>query len=745
MIRAGAYLTVAVLLLLAAMAAKPYLIALPAPQVQVAAGEFDANRALRRLQRVLDDQPPHPVDSAANDAVRERLIAEMRRAGLEPRLTDDFVCNGFARARAVACARVRNLVATIGPRQSAQPGTARHLLLSAHYDSTFAGPGAGDAGIGVATLLEIAALLDARQLRRPVTFLFNEGEEMGLLGARAFLESDPVAGAVDTALNIEARGVSGPAIMFETNRPNGAAIALFESAVGRPVANSLTTDLYGLIPNSTDVSVFTDRPWTILNFAIIGNETRYHSAGDNLAALDRRSLRHMGDQLLALTRTIGATAATERLPGTSLYTDLIGRTLLVTPKLIGLAALGALILVLLWKAYERRALGRPLAWAAAAFLGSAALAWLGQFVLGAVRAGDYWRGYPLATNTAVYASALAAGLAALMLIARNVEVARLRAGYWLFFGLVAAAISWIAPGGAILFLGPALAAAIGMAAAGWRRWLEPAGAWAAILLAFLVLGPALGLFEELMSNGPHWMFAPIGALILLPALIELKPLVDRLGRTFVLAGAGDLLLLPWLVVAFVPAYSADRRQQFAIEYALDADAGAARWAINSDGARLPALASWERAELPYTQRRRWTAPALAPGQPLPAPDVRKVAEQRTGDRRLVRLRLAANGAEQIALIAPADAPLRRAGAPGQLRAFGRGAPTDRHVLRCVGRACDGALLDIEIGGAGPVEFTLVGTRSGLPASGEALVRARPGDARPQYAPDSSIVYRRVPL
>ena len=97
-------------------------------------------------------------------------------------------------------------------------------------------------------------------------------------------------------MNLEARGVTGPAIMFETSRPNGAAIALYRAAVSRPVANSLSTDLYGLIPNSTDVAVFDERPWTILNFAVIGNETRYHSAGDTLAALDRRSVQHMGEQ-----------------------------------------------------------------------------------------------------------------------------------------------------------------------------------------------------------------------------------------------------------------------------------------------------------------------------------------------------------------------------------------------------------------------------------------------------------------
>ena len=58
--------------------------------------------------------------------------------------------------------------------------------------------------------------------------------------------------------------------MFETSRPNAAAIALYRAAVDRPLANSLTTDLYRLIPNSTDVTVFAERPWTILNFAIIG-------------------------------------------------------------------------------------------------------------------------------------------------------------------------------------------------------------------------------------------------------------------------------------------------------------------------------------------------------------------------------------------------------------------------------------------------------------------------------------------
>src|SRR5207237_10188473 len=117
----------------------------------------------------------HPADSAKGDAGRGRLSAELRGVGLGPRVTDHFACNSNIHSRAINCARVRNLVATMGPIGSGQPA----LLLVCHYDSTFAGPGAADDGIGVASLLEIAALLRGARLERPVIFLFAAGGELG--------------------------------------------------------------------------------------------------------------------------------------------------------------------------------------------------------------------------------------------------------------------------------------------------------------------------------------------------------------------------------------------------------------------------------------------------------------------------------------------------------------------------------------------------------------------------------------
>lgn len=714
--------------LLAAMALKGMLLTLPA--AGPSASGFDANRAHERLARILGDQRPLPVDSAANDAVRERLIAEMRAVGLNPRITDDFACNG-RRGAAVACARVRNLVATIGPAEG------RHLLLVSHYDSTPAGPGAADDGIGVAAMLEVAAALRGQALTRPVTFLFNEGEETGLIGARAFLERDPVAAQVDVAVNLEARGVNGPAIMFETSRPNAAAIALYRAAVSRPVANSLSADLYALIPNSTDVTVFAERPWTILNFAVIGNETRYHSAGDDLAALDRRSLQHMGAQTLEVARQVAVEGAPSA-EGERLYTDLAGQVLIVLPLLFGLILLGLLTLFFAVEAFRRRALGRPLLGIAVALLGATALAFAGHALVQALRAGDFWRAYPAVTTTAVYASALLACVIGLVWIAGAAERPRLRAAFWLLFLLVGGAICFIAPGAAIYFLLPPLIAALGMAAKRWWAAAEQVGAILAVLLLFITLGPALALFEDLLNGGPLWVFAALGGTILLPALIELRPLLTK-ARSIMAAAA--LAPLGWTGAALAPAYSADRQQLFTIEYVWDEAARSGRFAVNNDGAPLPFPGRWERAEFPYTARRRWAAEA--PPVPVPAPTAAIVGQQRTPDGRRVRIRLTANGAEQIVLIAPRAARLLAAGGGGFLPRFGD--DPERYFLRCAGRACDGAQLDLMIGSGDPIDFTIIGTRGGLPPAAAELARARPAHARPQYGADSTIAIGRTRL
>jgi hypothetical protein len=723
-------------LLVAAMAMKGWLTTVPALE-PARPGGFDQARAVSRLARVLGDQRPHPVDSMADDAVRERLIAELRSMGLSPRISDHWACNGDPRSRGLSCARVRNVVATIGP------AGGRHLLLASHYDSTATGPGAADDGIGVASMLEIAFILKDRPLARPVTFLFDEGEEAALLGAQAFLEHDPLAGQVDSAINLEARGVTGPAIMFETSRPNGGAIRHFARSAIRPVANSMTADIYRLIPNSTDVTVFARRPWAILNYAIIGNETRYHSPGDTIAALDRRSLQHMGDQALAAAEEFSAAPVGES-GGERLYADLLGRTFVSVPLSLGIAAAGVLVLGFGWVGIQRRGgFGRSIAAMLAALAGSSALVLALQTLIGWVRGGEYARAHPEVSALAIDVAALAVSAAMLVWLARPLARDRLRIGFWILFLLIGCALGAIAPGVLIFFLAPPLVAFAGMALervwAGTERVLALA-AWA---LLFLTWAPLLFLGQVLLGFAGGAIFAAVSALILLPALVELKPALVRIPRGALLIATFGAAVLAWLYVALAPAYSPDRKQLLRIEYAL-AD-GKGRWLLASDGGPLPAAFArfGEPEKVPWSAGKRRAAPA--PVLAAPSPAITVLADRRTPAGRLLTLRLAANGAEQLVLRGEPDAGVRAARIGGSLARTGKGAAKDPYFVRCVGRSCDGADLDLLVAGAGPLRLTLIGIHSGLPPEAGALVRARPANAQPQYSPDVTIGVAKVRL
>ena len=726
--------------LIGAMAAKALLVELPPVRPDNAAGQFSAQRAASRLAFVLGDQRPHPADSPAGDMVRDKIVMLLRSMGLRPIVRDQIACNALFKARGVSCARVRNVIAVLGPQNG------KVVLLDAHYDSVAVGPGASDDGMGVATLLEVAWVLKDRPLKRPLILLFNEGEELGLVGARAFL-ADPLSRNVDSLINLEARGVRGPANMFETSRPNAAPVALFARAAAHPVANSLSTDVYRLMPNYTDVNSFDERGWLTLNIAPIGNETRYHSPGDDLAALDHRTLQHMGDQTLALAEALTAGPA-PRGDGNRIFMDLSGRMLIALPLAAGAALLAVLLFAFGWLAWRRGGIVKSALIFAGTALLSAAAAWAAVTLIGFARPGMFWRAFPIWTHLATYASVIFVGAMLIARLGRLTQVAQLRAGYWLMFLLFGGAIGLFAPGGIVYFIFPPLIVLIGVAAKRFWARSEAVAALLAIAFLYLTWGALLALLEELISQGPMWLFAPLASLIILPALIEAKPLINSAGprRAAMLSGAAALAL--WSASAAAPAYSADRQQRFAIEHITDTTANKSYWAVLNDGAPLPSgfgpRAFWERRKLPYSERMRWLTkappiPGIKPPAAMPVADPIAIEQGKPRTRTIL---LHSNGADSITLVAPEGANIRAAGIGGFVRPFDKTAE-GRSSIACFGRGCDGATLTIMFGDSDPVEFTLVGARHGLPQGAQKLVRARPKFARPQYVPDETVTLTRV--
>lgn len=730
-------LFLALALIVAALSAKSLLFMAPPLAVSVAQGDFDQARAQARLVRILGDGSPHPIDSPANDLVRERILTELRAAGLSPGVRGGVVCSTRRGWRGAACGRVKNIVATLGPT------TGPALMLAAHYDSTPTGPGAADDGIGVAAILEIANLLRDTQPKRGIILLIDDGEEAGLLGARAFLDRDPDAKRVTHLINMESRGVTGPAFMFETSRPNAAALAWFQANAARPVANSLSTDFARLIPNSTDVAIFEAAPWTILNFAIIGNETRYHTPGDTPEALDRRSLNHMGSQVLALTRDWAA-GTEHKAQGTRIYADVLTRWLVVIPLMAGLVGLGLLLIVAAWIALRRRALGRGLAVPLVALVGAIAAGFVGNLVAGAILTGEYWRGYPQITALAVDIGAVGAAAIALMWVGRRLDHGRARIGAWLAILLLGGVATAVAPGAAIYFLLPPALALAGMIAAKRRPNVERVAGVIAAVILLVSFAQLIAAMEVLLVAGPVWVTAPITALVVLPLLVELRAANLSATPRAMAVAAGVALLVGWAVVLVTPRATPDRKQRFVVEHVTDANRKTAQWALATDGARLPetyaALGDWRLKHVPHSARKRWASAAPAIG--IPVPDLLDARAATRGKQRRIAFRLKLGGARSVLINLPKDAAVTELGMTGAMVRIADGESSARYALNCAGRSCDGAWVHLALERPDPVVVTLTATHVGAPAIAAPLLAALPQSSIEQYSPHARYVVRR---
>jgi hypothetical protein len=271
--------------------------------------EFSSARAMKHLETIA--QRPHPTGSEEHAQVRSYILAALTAEGLQTEVQTTPVVNNIL-------ARLKGT------------GEGKALLLVAHYDTVPSSPGAGDDGSAVVMMLEtLRALKVGPPLMNDVIFLFSDGEEKGLLGAKAFTYNHPWARDVGLVLNFDARGTRGAALMFETSQGNGWLIRQFAQASPYPLASSFMQDVYHLLPNSTDFTIFKEAGLRGLNFAFIDGSSNYHSERDNLKNIDERSIQHEGSNALALTRHFGNVSLENSSAGDAVYFNLPGSTMII--------------------------------------------------------------------------------------------------------------------------------------------------------------------------------------------------------------------------------------------------------------------------------------------------------------------------------------------------------------------------------------------------------------------------------
>ncbi len=741
-------------LLLAILAALAVLRTAPVPPrgEEAPATEFSAGRALRVVRELAGDAAPRPTGAPADLRAVELLAARLRALGLETQVQETFGCGPYG-----TCAPVRNVVARLGP-----PGP-KAVLLVAHHDSVPAGPGASDDASGAAIVLEVArALAAGPPLPRPFVAVITDAEEPGLVGATAFAERHPWAPDAGAVVNLEARGTTGPSIMFDTSgNPAWTARAL--RRLPHPVTTSVAPAVYDLIPNDTDLTVLERRGMPGLNLAFALGVVRYHTPLDDVAHLDPRSLQHQGENALALVRAAAAEPLEAPARARLVYFDVLalGVVSYGAPLAVALAA-AVLVAAAAWLLLRRepRAVHRLLAGLAAAV--AAPVASAGAMLLGwtLLRGGALSRpfvAHPAPFSAAGWAIGAAAALLAAALAARRAGAEGLFAGAAALHAVLGVTLAAALPGASHVSALPALTS--GAVGIGWALARRGRGAWllaaavAPAVVAGVVVFPLAYLLPHLLGVAAAAATAALVAL----AFVPLAPLAAgdggraRLVPGAALAAAGVVLVL---VQAALPHATPDAPERVTI--AFHEEAGQARWLVETESA---APAAWLREAGPFSAERthpfawsphRPSFSSAAPPRHLPAPRLEIASVRREGDVRHVRAHLSSpRGAPRAYLVFPPGADVASfamEGVPAPAPA-----PKVRHwwggysVHACAGLPARGVEIDVALRGDAPVSVLVVDESPGLPPDGERLRAARPESAVPSQQGDATYVSARVRL
>lgn len=701
------------------------------------ASAFSASRARLDLDWIA--RAPHPVGSDEHGLVRARLVERCRELGLEVEEQE-----AFAAGRSGSLCVVRNVIA----RRAGRDPEARAVALCAHYDSVPAGPGAGDDAAGVAALLEIArALALEPPLARPVWFVFTDGEEVDLSGARAFVADERLRRGVEVVVNLEARGTGGASRMFETSEGNAELVRAYARSVERTSATSLAYEIYERMPNDTDLSVFKAAGLAGVNFAFIDGFRRYHTPIDDLEHLELGSVQHQGEQALALARELAARTDVDLHAAHDLvYFDGFG--LFVTcPRWVAIAlSLAALVTVLV---VRPRTPAKPRALLSAACvhlvaLGTSAFACWALVALFALVRGvpDPWAAEPGTTRAALLAATcLACGGIAATPWARRAGAEALAHSAWIAAALAALVLALWIPGASYLALAPALAGATASFVRSRGALARTVRFGAPACVALLVGAPiVLGLELAFEFHAPTWIGAVAGLLVTCAAPLFAA---DRIARVS-LAIAFLATLGASITALAVSTHTRDLPMRCNLARVEDRERGVASAVVATFGAPLPAelgaLAEFEdepRAALDWTSRAGLGFHADAGACVLEPPQAVRVATE--GLRTKVRI-TSQRGATRFLVLVPRDARVVNARWNEHVMTGGF---VPSGLLPVIGVGPEGFELEIEHAAGAAVELRVADVATGTTLALDALVDARPEHASPIGSGDVSIAVTRL--
>lgn len=719
--------------------------------LETSVAEFSAVRANNTLARILGPERPHPAGTAENARVRARIVKEFATLGIEAKPYRAMGCNYGQRYGAIECATVTDLIAEV------KKGEGKAIVLLAHYDSVPAGPGAADDGSGVASVLETVRALKARGFpgKHPVLAVITDGEEYGLLGAASFLHDPKMKARVGAVVNVEARGNRGPSLLFQTSDGNAPLIDLYAKNAQRYFTSSLFVEIYKLLPNDTDLTLFIRDGIPSFNFAFSENVAHYHTPLDTRANLSRATLQHQGENMLDMALGLGQTDFAALKGGNAVYLSILGVVLPRMPQWWALPLALLLFVALVFASYIARE--RKMRWDQQLLsfamppilvIGCGLAGW-GLYTIAQLVSSmpDPTYAYPVTFRIAL--SFAVAGMT--LAVSSTAPPHGLARGAWLWLAGLAILTAAFLPGISPYFLIPCLIAAILLllAARSRNRWHGRFGQVSLLIAAILNLIIWFALVatgETLMGLKLHPLFtipAALGLIAVVP-LVAMEPLSRQTRRIFV-----SLCFLIAVAAAaaagLIPSYSDVAPQRLNLNYVEDHVRNRAIWAADA-GAPLPdslrSIANFSAAPeqaFPVAFQKAYVAPAgkfqlVAPTATVNAASKKKIIVTLHGT----------DHAEQMFLVIPKKAGLKTIAIgdwniPIKKTDFNSG----NTIIGCLTEDCRNVAVTLDVTPEKPFDILFGERRFGLPADGKKLLDARPNTAVPSQLGDGTVIVSKV--
>ncbi|XP_005060943.1 PREDICTED: endoplasmic reticulum metallopeptidase 1 [Ficedula albicollis] len=312
--------------------------------------DFSAARARGYLDNITAIGP-RTVGSPENEVLAVNYLLEQIR-GIERESTDahkisvdiqrptgsfsiDFL-GGFTSYYA----NITNVVVKLEPRDGAE-----HAVLSnCHFDSVPNTPGASDDAVSCAVMLEILNTLSksSEALQHAVIFLFNGAEENILQASHGFITQHEWAKSIRAFINLEAAGVGGKELVFQTGPENPWLVQAYVVAAKHPFASVVAQEIFqsGIIPADTDFRIYRDFGNVPgIDLAFIENGYIYHTEYDTSDRILTDSIQRAGDNILAVLKYL---ATSEKLAksfeyrhGNVVFFDILGLFVLAYPARVG--------------------------------------------------------------------------------------------------------------------------------------------------------------------------------------------------------------------------------------------------------------------------------------------------------------------------------------------------------------------------------------------------------------------------